>query len=1002
MNNFIWETFLPLGQALGWTVLHSIWQIAIICLGIRILLLFIPLRHSQIRYLFLLAGLIGTFIWSAYQFSYEWNLLAAHQTSLDTTEVSPAQPQLTTNIQEPVLVPVMSDAILPTERSYSLREKIAGIHLSLRPYVPLIALSWYLGVILYASSMFFSFFRLKKLRTKNVTLPDKKWLETFEQLKEKMGIKRPVQFLLSYSIQEPITFHIFKPVVLAPVSLLTGLTQEQVEVLLLHELAHIRRYDYLINIFQSIIDIFFFYHPGIWWLSGQIRKEREHACDDLVIKLHGKPMVYAEALTQLHIFHTPRNIRLAMAAKGKKGSFSQRIFRLFGQYQRQNPSIKVGLIILLLLVSGLAQAFFPNPLVRSVKRIVIEQAVESVDLKAESITLIQADENISAIIQHSHDEPIHVKIKHSNDSQGFTLVSEDTNETDNDDISDMLHAIEEGDVETIKMLLDNGMDINTPLYKGRTPLIEAAHLQQTDVLTYLANRGAEVNIIAEDGYTAMLEAAEHGPLAHVKLLAQQNADINQTLNGDFSPLMFAIDHGHEDIALYLINQEADITGTFQRGRPLLVQSAHHQASRIVKALVEAGADVNEQGLDEYTAVMEAAEHGPLSTVEFLVEHGAKLELEMANGYNALSLAVDHDQPEIAEYLIGNGMKVSKLSSNGRPPLIEACHQRQEGIAASLIEQGVDINAVDRQGYTALLEATEHGLNETVKKLVNEGADVNYALKDGHTPLMFAAQHGDEDMVAVLLDHGADASLTSDDGWDALRHAATHGHKGVLKLILPYVHESELTRELNGSVIEYSDPSLPATDACHKLLTAVKTNNVSLVNTLLADTDPNCTYRDGGEPRSPLVAAARNGNMEIVKLLVDADADVSYHAKGDETPLMAASLYGHVHIVQYLVENGANVNEQLKGDGTALLVASRAGHLEIVDYLISQQADVNSQVNGDGTALICAVREGHYEVAKLLLDNGADPNLFSPGDEMPMYHAQKSRNKKMIQLLKSYE
>lgn len=191
------------------------------------------------------------------------------------------------------------------------------------------------------------------------------------------------------------------------------------------------------------------------------------------------------------------------------------------------------------------------------------------------------------------------------------------------------------------------------------------------------------------------------------------------------------------------------------------------------------------------------------------------------------------------------------------------------------------------------------------------------------------------------------------------------------------------------------------DGCKDLLQAVKDENIEQVKELLKTIDPDCSYRGAGEPRSPLVAAARAGNFAIAKQLIDATADVEFHASGDETALMAAAARGHLELVKYLVSKNADVNRTLGGDGSALLVASRGGRLETVKYLISAGADVNAQISGDGTALICAVRNNHYEVSKVLLENGADPYQNSPGDEYAMYHARSSNNKAMIDLLKRY-
>lgn len=203
------------------------------------------------------------------------------------------------------------------------------------------------------------------------------------------------------------------------------------------------------------------------------------------------------------------------------------------------------------------------------------------------------------------------------------------------------------------------------------------------------------------------------------------------------------------------------------------------------------------------------------------------------------------------------------------------------------------------------------------------------------------------------------------------------------------------------VKEETGVELSNDNGCKELLRAVKSQDRAQVKELLKKVDPNCIFRGDGEPRSPLVAAARAGYVEIGKLLLEANADLAFHADGDETPLMAASLNGHLEFIKLLTGEGAKVNKELMQEGTALIIAARRGHLETVEYLISIGADVNAQVTGDGTPLIMAVQNGHLAVAKVLLEKGADPDLASPGDEYPMYHARMNKNKDMVRLLEQY-
>ncbi|WP_341227783.1 ankyrin repeat domain-containing protein [uncultured Arcticibacterium sp.] len=174
---------------------------------------------------------------------------------------------------------------------------------------------------------------------------------------------------------------------------------------------------------------------------------------------------------------------------------------------------------------------------------------------------------------------------------------------------------------------------------------------------------------------------------------------------------------------------------------------------------------------------------------------------------------------------------------------------------------------------------------------------------------------------------------------------------------------------NESSSESIRDFLFSTEGCRNLLRAVKNENPAKVKDFLKSQNPDCTYTGDGEPRSPLVAAARNGNYEIGKMILEAGGDTEYHFSRDESPLMAVS---------------------------------RSGNLELAHLLLEYGAEVDKESRGDGTALIYAVRNNRYEIAELLLEAGADPYQNVPGDEYAMFHARNSGNKKMIKLLKEYE
>jgi hypothetical protein len=144
-------------------------------------------------------------------------------------------------------------------------------------------------------------------------------------LRERLNIRRTVRILTSAAADVPATIGWLSPVVLLPISALTAMTPEHIELLLAHELAHIRRHDYLVNLVQTAIETVLFYHPAVWWVSGRIRAEREHCCDDLAVYSSGSVVAYANALYGLERVRT-RRLGLVLAADG--GSLLARIQRL--------------------------------------------------------------------------------------------------------------------------------------------------------------------------------------------------------------------------------------------------------------------------------------------------------------------------------------------------------------------------------------------------------------------------------------------------------------------------------------------------------------------------------------------------------------------------------------------------------------------------------------------------------------------------------------------------
>ncbi len=165
----------------------------------------------------------------------------------------------------------------------------------------------------------------ERLRRIGVCAAPDCWQQKLRQLADRIQLSRPVVLLESCLTEVPAVVGFLRPVILAPVGLLAGLPPEQLEYILIHELAHIRRYDYLVNLLQSLAEDLLFYHPAVWWVSELVRAERENCCDDVVVAARGDARGLAAALAALE--HYRWNAReAALAANG--GHLMNRIRRL--------------------------------------------------------------------------------------------------------------------------------------------------------------------------------------------------------------------------------------------------------------------------------------------------------------------------------------------------------------------------------------------------------------------------------------------------------------------------------------------------------------------------------------------------------------------------------------------------------------------------------------------------------------------------------------------------
>jgi GWxTD domain-containing protein len=319
----------PLAAAVGWTVLHSLWEGALIAALLAAALL--ATRSPRIRYGAACVALLVT-------------LLACCLTFLHLMpEAAQNHRALKTPVPTGWMVPAGADAAGP---SNPLLAAIA----------PWLGPLWIAGVWIFYARHIAGWISVRRLRRRGVCCAPQRWQRELTRLSAQLRLSRPVQLLESCFTDSPIVLGHFRPLILMPMGLLAGLPPGQIEAILLHELAHIRRHDYLANILQRLLEGLLFYHPAIWWMSRVITAERENCCDDVAVATSGDAHQYALALAELE--QTRWSAREpAVAATG--GNLVKRIRRLL--YPGSPNGAWTPLFAAIILIATTAAAVFAWP-----------------------------------------------------------------------------------------------------------------------------------------------------------------------------------------------------------------------------------------------------------------------------------------------------------------------------------------------------------------------------------------------------------------------------------------------------------------------------------------------------------------------------------------------------------------------------------------------------------------------------------------------------------------
>ena len=332
--NILADFFSPSwSKPLVWTLLHSLWQGLLILSVLIFLLRIIPTRKSSLRYLITTVSLSLILLCSVVTYFYLSSGPGSVSQSTSSSALDGISATLTTSVESPA-------------------DLFSLVKTSIENNLYLITLIWMAGAFLFSIRIATGFVYISMIK-KNSMLIEDEWNDRLQRLAEQIDLKRLVRLAESTQIQVPIVVGNLKPLILIPAGMTSGLSVEQLESILVHELVHIKRNDYIVNIIQTFVEALFFFNPFVWIVSSIIRREREHCCDDEVVK-HGNALAYAHALTQLEELNLS-NRSLVLSLAESKNQLLKRIKRIM-EKSVQSYSVKERMIPVVLLVIGLVCA----------------------------------------------------------------------------------------------------------------------------------------------------------------------------------------------------------------------------------------------------------------------------------------------------------------------------------------------------------------------------------------------------------------------------------------------------------------------------------------------------------------------------------------------------------------------------------------------------------------------------------------------------------------------
>lgn len=518
-----------------------------------------------------------------------------------------------------------------------------------------------------------------------------------------------------------------------------------------------------------------------------------------------------------------------------------------------------------------------------------------------------------------------------------------------DKCSPLIRACAKGDVEAVKKMIENGLDVNKPDAEGIPPLIYAAAVGNKEICALLVSAGADVNTGATRGVKALSAAVSYHRL---------------------------------DVVDYLLSNGAKVeTGDDNQAPSLLMHAVSQKgcSEEMVKRLIAAGAKINAKADGIPSILSLAIIGGNKHLVDMIIDAGADVNVQLDDDEDSmffylspLYAAVAAGDVPLCEKLLNHGAKITP--GNSFALLTRACELAQQDILNLLIKHGADVNAGNGIGETALSMFIDRSryrtysdqgyyanIREKVMSLIRARADVNASLKSGKS--LLAELKDNSQICEILVDAGVELNDEDESGMMVFEEAVSQGNAALCKKLVAAGLKVRRWRPLHLAAV------LGQVDKVKELLAAGAKPDVLR------------------KSRTPLIYAARMGNVEVCKALIEAGANVNAVDHKGISPLSAAASARHAEVCRLLLDSGADVSIKVDDD-PLIFSAIIPCNSQVVEMLIDAGADVSGSVAGRGrTPLMFAVAKGMpRSLIRKMMQAGADAKAVDEDGNSALLYA----------------